>query len=182
MAFNWRANPGTFWRLGDGKRAGTAIGGSTDMTAGPRAPTPRDELATWRRRQHLADAPERPGSAATHSLTACGLTLDRSGQRLAPPILDALLELARECDLPGQLRRLFEGAPVNASEHRAALHTRLRALDADGWPQDPEVAAHFRGLENLAERWRQRRLTGFAGQPLQHLVNIGIGGSDQIGR
>ena len=148
------------------------------MTAGQRAPTPRDELATWRRLQQLADAPERPGSAAAHSLTACGLTLDLSGQRLAPPILDALLELARECDLPGQLRRLFEGAPVNASEHRAALHTRLRALDADGLPQDPEVAAHFRGLENLAERWRQRRLTGFAGQPLQHLVNIGIGGSD----
>src|SRR5690625_7759364 len=104
------------------------------MTAGQRAPTPRDELATWRRLQQLADAPERPGSAATHSLTACGLTLDLSGQRLAPPILDALLELARECDLPGQLRRLFEGATVNACVLRAAHHNRLRALTAQGFP------------------------------------------------
>lgn len=141
----------------------------------PPHPTPRSDLPAWRQLKR-SSGQSAPGMAI--AATACGLTLDLSGQQLNPATLAQLQELALECDLPGQLRALFTGESVNISEDRPALHTRLRDLDDNGCPRDPEVASHFKRLAALAERWRKRELTGFGGVPLQHLVNIGIGGSD----
>lgn len=45
---------------------------------------------------------------------------------------EALFGLARDAGVPDALRRLFDGAQVNASEGRPALHTALRSGLGEG--------------------------------------------------
>src|SRR5690606_18300291 len=117
----------------------------------------------------LAGFPLRPSRIAAVRASACGLSLDLSGQQLDNATLEKLLELADQCGLPGRLRALFEGEPVNASEGRPALHSRLRDLDGAGVPRDPEVARQLDQLDDLAGRWTNGQLPGFSGAPLRQL-------------
>ncbi len=87
------------------------------------------------------------------SVSACGITLDLSRQRLTKSDLDDLIRYAEKIDLQGAFRRMCAGEIVNTSENRAALHTSLRAFDPSA-PFFEEVNAERERMLDFAERIR----------------------------
>src|SRR4051794_13811089 len=68
-----------------------------------------------------------PSRATRFSVALDDLTLDFSRSSIDDTALNTLFDLAEAADLDGFRRRLFAGAPVNVTEHRAAMHMALRA-------------------------------------------------------
>ena len=66
------------------------------------------------------------------SLQLDGLLYDFSRQRVDARVLDLLVQLAAQRDLPAHIEALCSGETVNLSEGRAALHTALRAGGSAG--------------------------------------------------
>lgn len=112
----------------------------------------------------------------------CGeLLADFSKQRLTAQTLDLLVRFARARDLAGFMRRLSTGEAVNVSERRAARHIALRAektCTAAGQDVFPEISATRARLRELSEALRTGAWRGASGQPIEAIVNLGIGGSD----
>ena len=73
---------------------------------------------------------------------ACGITLDAQHQRLEAGVSHALNDLARACDLPGQLQAMAAGDIVNHTEQRAALHMSLRGPVDGPWGSEIGEAVH----------------------------------------
>jgi glucose-6-phosphate isomerase len=130
-------------------------------------------LSTRHLRELLAD-PQRP---ATMTVEAAGLLADFSKQRLDGEALAALFSMARAARLDQARALLFSGAIMNPTENRPALHMALRGVGGSPGVA-AEVAAERSRIRELANRIRGGGITGFSGQPLRHLVCIGIGGSD----
>ncbi|MEQ1590862.1 MAG: glucose-6-phosphate isomerase [Thiobacillaceae bacterium] len=117
------------------------------------------------------------------SLTLEGLLLDYSKNRVTPETLNLLAQLARETGVEGMRTAMFEGEPINFTEHRAVLHTALRdpereLLLVDGvnvMPMIRDVQDRMRRFTHAVHsgKWR-----GHTGKPIKDIVNIGIGGSD----
>ena len=114
-----------------------------------------------------------PGRAHASSLRVGSIYANFSRQRLDADALAALLDMARAAGVPGRLRSLFDGAPVNASEARPALHTALRsklsgsATAGAARAQALEVQARMRAMVSALESSR-----------VSDVINVGIGGSD----
>jgi glucose-6-phosphate isomerase len=108
---------------------------------------------------------------AHFSFEAEGILADLSKNLIDRGILDALLELARECSLEAQRDAMFAGEPINVSETRAVLHTALRAPPGD-FPFSAEVHGTLNRMLAFAESVRD------PASGIRHIVNIGIGGSD----
>lgn len=109
-----------------------------------------------------------------------GLTLDYSRHLLTDEARTALLNLAQEAGLESARQQLFDGSTLNASEGRAVSHTLLRAAQAPAG-----LDAEFESVQNCRramEQWvnkvRSGEHTGFDGQSITDIVNLGIGGSD----
>lgn len=120
-----------------------------------------------------------PGRAQSFAVEAAGLRLDYSKHLLHAPALAALLELASQAGVRQGIADLFGGAHVNNTEDRPALHTLLRAANSGEhveWFR--EVATARERMRSIAEKLYRRAHTGFAGEPITDVVNIGIGGSD----
>jgi glucose-6-phosphate isomerase len=124
-----------------------------------------------------------PDRLARMTLDAAGLWLDLSKQAWGAQGLDAALNLARAAGVDGARARMFEGAPINASEGRAVLHAALRAPDgagftADGVPASPEVDAVRGRMKAFVEAVRSGAIRGSTGERFESVLHIGIGGSD----
>lgn len=118
----------------------------------------------------LADDPAR---AADFALRVGSLHANFARQRYDRAAIDALFAIAARADLAGALHRLFEGAPVNATEDRAALHSALRG---DLATSAPAHAARGLAVDALA---RMRTLYAqLADTEVTDVISIGIGGSD----
>ncbi len=111
-----------------------------------------------------------PGRFERLSLQAPEVFADLSKNLVDAESLALLLELARECGLEQRRDAMLDGAPVNATEGRAVLHTALRAPRGQG-PFSDEVHGTLDAMLAYAESIR-------ADGRLRHVVNIGIGGSD----
>src|SRR5450631_3365149 len=107
-----------------------------------------------------------------------GWLLDYSRQRITKETLSLLIGLARAADLPAHIAAMFRGDAINSTEGRAVLHTALRSDFAGGAAIQSEVRASRAKLSEFAEAVRRGEKRGVTGQPLKHVVNIGIGGSD----
>ena len=111
-----------------------------------------------------------PGRASDFTHQVGGLRADFSKQRLQKPELDALLALAKACDLDGWKDKLFSGARINTSEDRAVLHMALRGVGGDDKVQ--KAVADMRvHMADYADKIRSEGR-------FKALVHIGIGGSD----
>ncbi|WP_101066116.1 glucose-6-phosphate isomerase [Roseovarius salinarum] len=140
-----------------------------------------EAMAAARSGQAIADLFDAPGRAADFSAQADGLLLDYSKTALDAAAREALLELAHARDVEGRRAAMFDGAPVNETEGRAALHTALRNLEGgpvtvDGADVMPQVRETLARMSEFAESLRAGRFVG-AGGPITDVVNIGIGGS-----
>ena len=109
------------------------------------------------------------------SFEAPELFVDLSKNLVDAATLRFVADLARECGLEARRDAMLAGAPINASEGRAVLHTALRA-PAGAAPFSADVHAVLESMLACAESVRARA-TGAPGG-LRHVVNIGIGGSD----
>ena len=109
--------------------------------------------------------------------------VDLSKERITPDTLQLLVQHAREIGLEGWIAALFAGEKVNLSERRAALHTALRQQDdtpvrVDGRDVVPDIRQVQARMQALATSARNGTRRGATGEPIQYVVNIGIGGSD----
>jgi len=112
-----------------------------------------------------------------------GLLLDFSRQLLDAEALQALLDLAETVDLRRKVDALFDGAIVNNTEQRAALHSLLRtpagaALPDKLKPLHAEVLAERARCAGFVLDVHEGRRVGATGERFIDVVNIGIGGSD----
>jgi len=107
-----------------------------------------------------------------------GWLLDYSRQRLTRNILDDLLRLADEVRLTDRIGAMFRGDAINLTEGRAALHTALRSDFAGPAQIQQEVRDSRHALSRFVAEVRGGVQRGFTDRPFQHVVNIGIGGSD----
>jgi glucose-6-phosphate isomerase len=114
---------------------------------------------------------------------AAGVFLDYSKNRVTDETLGLLLRLAEESGLRGRIDAMFAGEQINVTEHRAVLHTALRAprgtsIIVDGEDVVPHVHAVLDRMSAFADRVRSGAWKGHTGRPIRNVVNIGIGGSD----
>jgi glucose-6-phosphate isomerase len=94
-------------------------------------------------------------------------------QRFDRDALAVLLSLAREVGVAAALRAQADGAVVNLSESRPALHTALRG---DGGQGAVAVAARVQAL--AARKHMYALVQSLRDSPVVDVVNVGIGGSD----
>ena len=128
-------------------------------------------------RLHGATAPllveQDPSRAADFALRHESLYFNFARQSYDRDALRALLALAASRDLASAYRRLFDGAKVNVTEGRSALHTALRgnhsgaAIAREAYATASEVRARMGAL--VAE---------LKARDITDIVSVGIGGSD----
>ncbi len=111
------------------------------------------------------------------------ILLDYSKNRITEQTMALLFELARQADLHGWIEKMFTGAKINTTEHRAVLHIALRnrsnrPILVEGVDVMPEVNAVLAHMRTFANEIRSGSWTGYTGQRITDVVNIGIGGSD----
>lgn len=112
------------------------------------------------------------------------ILLDLSRQKLDLAALDALGAQAEASSWQAARDAMFGGVPINSSEHRAVLHTALRAGESQlPSPAPAGVREEIQGtLERIATLVDTIARGGQAalGLPpkITDVVNIGIGGSD----
>ncbi len=116
------------------------------------------------------------------TLSSCGLFLDYSKNLITSETRDLLVGLAKEVDLQGAIKSLFNGEPVNSSEGRPALHTALRRpvgdkLSVNGVNIMPDVHKVLNQITDLVGRIHDGLWRGYTEKPITDVVNIGIGGS-----
>jgi glucose-6-phosphate isomerase len=117
------------------------------------------------------------------SLELQGLLLDYSKQRIDAPCLQSLIALAEQAQLSQWRDRMFAGEKINVSEHRAVLHTALRAPKEAQIPNAeqnvmPQIHAVREQMRSLVQAVTEGSWLGYQGQAITDVVNIGIGGSD----
>jgi glucose-6-phosphate isomerase len=111
------------------------------------------------------------------------LVLDYSKNRITQKTIGLLVDLAKECQLEKCRSLFFSGAAINATEHRAVLHTALRNFSSqpiyvEGKNVMPEVKKVLRQMQSFCESVHNGKHRGYTGKRIKYIVNIGIGGSD----
>ncbi len=139
-----------------------------------------DQIENTHLRQLFAEDPER---GARLALDACDLRLDYSKNRVNAETMRLLYALAEAVDLRQAIDEMFGGRKINQTESRAVLHVALRnrsntPILVDGKDVMPQVNAVLDQMSAFSRKVRSGEWTGFTGQRIRNIVNIGIGGSD----
>jgi len=114
--------------------------------------------------------------ASNFKLSLDELSFDFSKNNLNERTIELLLRLARESGFEEKREALFNGAAINTTEGRPALHMALRGscpdhLDIDGQNVKTRVDETLEKIRIFSEKFETE---GF----FSHIVHIGIGGSD----
>lgn len=139
-----------------------------------------DKIARQHMRDLFAADPER---FKTFSLQFDDILLDYSKNIISSETMDLLFDLARQAGVENWRDRMFTGEKINITEDRAVLHVALRnrsntPIKVDGEDVMPAVNAVLDKMQGFCERVRSGAWLGHTGKRMQHIVNIGIGGSD----
>ena len=124
-----------------------------------------------------------PSRFSRFSLHFEDILVDFSKNIINEQTLAALLELAEESELKDAIEQMFSGEKINLRENRAVLHIALRNRSNDPIYEDgkdvmPEINQVLEQIEIFSEKVISGDWKGFTGKPIEHIVNIGIGGSD----
>ena len=108
--------------------------------------------------------------------------LDYSKNRLSSQTVGLLAELADAAGLRDAIDAMFDGAHINTTEDRAALHTALRLprgrqLKVDSQDVTADVQEVLDQMADFAQAVRSGAWKGATGDAISSVVNIGIGGS-----
>ena len=119
------------------------------------------------------------------SLRLDDLLLDYSKNLVTQETMTLLFALARQAEVESWRDKMFSGEKINCTEHRAVLHTALRAaidgkhapIMVDGQDVLPGVRSVMDKMRSFSESVRGGTWRGYTGKPITDVVNIGIGGS-----
>ncbi len=116
-------------------------------------------------------------------LSAAGLLLDYSKNRITDKTLTLLIKMAEECHLKQAITDMFTGKRINTTENRPVLHIALRNRDnhpilVDGKDVMPEINRVLDKMHSFSDKIRNGSWLGATGKCITDVVNIGIGGSD----
>ena len=135
---------------------------------------------------HLKDAfasdPDRVGKL---SFDMDDLHFDLSKNLVTEKTLGLLCDLARAVGLEERRDAMYAGEHINTTENRAVLHTALRRPASEKgtvFDGDQDCVADVREVLDrmyaFAERVRSGEWKGVTGKRIEHVMSIGIGGSD----
>ena len=113
------------------------------------------------------------------------LHFDLSKDLVTDETVKLLCDLARAVKVEGRRDAMFSGEHINTTEDRAVLHTALRRpkdqigkFVVDGQDTVADVHEVLDRMYAFAERVRSGEWKGVSGKPIEHVMSIGIGGSD----
>lgn len=111
------------------------------------------------------------------------ILFDYSKNQVNNTVLQQLVELANQSQLPQAIEAMFTGEKINQTEGRSVLHTALRNFSGkpvlvDGADVMPQVNAVLAQMKTFCHKVHSGEWKGFSGKPIKYIVNIGIGGSD----
>ena len=113
------------------------------------------------------------------------LHFDLSKNLINNKTVELLCDLGRAVGLEERRDAMYAGEHINTTEDRAVLHTALRrpASDkgqfiVDGQDTVADVHEVLDRMYAFAEKVRSGEWKGVSGKKIEHLVSIGIGGSD----
>ncbi|MBW2144390.1 MAG: glucose-6-phosphate isomerase [Deltaproteobacteria bacterium] len=133
---------------------------------------------------HMRDMfDEDPARFSRFSIQFEDILVDYSKNIINEETLGLFSELAGEIDLKDAIDKMFSGDRINETENRAVLHVALRnrsntPVSVDGKDVMPEVNAVLKQMEVFSNKVISGQWTGFTGETITDIVNIGIGGSD----
>lgn len=130
--------------------------------------------------ESLCDAPNRSDGFV---LEIEDMVIDLTRHLATQETLDLLLNLAEERRLRPMRDAMFAGESVNTTEGRPALHVALRNRSdrpvlAGGEDVMPAVRDVLRKMQRFCQEVHDGTWKGATGRRIEHIVNIGIGGSD----
>lgn len=150
-----------------------------------------NKTESWKKLKKLAARPEPLLNKAfmntercqEFSLSAAGLYMDYSKNLIDQNILQELITLLETSDFKTLRDKMFGGEKINHTEQRSVGHVMLRAfsqkkMDVQGEDVIPEVRVELYKMACFVEAVRSGEWLGYNGKPIEHIVNIGIGGSD----
>lgn len=125
---------------------------------------------------------QHPSRIQQFSLSVSGIQLDYSRNLITTDTLNLLSEVAKARQLNLKIQALFRGEPLNFTEKKAALHTHLRhptppALLINDSNITPAILKMRSRMIDFAAAIHDGRLRGVTGKRIQHIINIGMGGS-----
>ena len=119
------------------------------------------------------------------SFDAGDLHFDLSKNLITDETVKLLVDLGRACGVEARRDAMYAGEHINTTEDRAVLHTALRRpasqkgeLIVDGQDVVADVHEVLDRMYAFAEEVRSGAWKGVSGKKIEHLVSIGIGGSD----
>ncbi len=131
-------------------------------------------------KDHFSSDPKR---FEKYSIEFENILLDYSKNRVDDETMSLLMQLADEVKLQECKEKMFGGDQINLTERRAVLHVALR--NRSGAPmtyQGQDVMKDINGVLDQMKRFTDRlhsgEMKGYSGKRIEHVVNIGIGGSD----
>ena len=135
---------------------------------------------------HLKDAfASDPERVAKLSFDMDDLHFDLSKNLVTDKTVGLLCDLARAVGLEERRDAMYAGEHINTTENRAVLHTALRRPASEKgtvFDGDQDCVADVREVLDrmyaFAERVRSGEWKGVTGKKIEHVMSIGIGGSD----
>ena len=119
------------------------------------------------------------------SFGAGDLHFDLSKNLITDETVKLLADLGRAVRVEERRDEMFSGVHINTTEDRAVLHTALRrpasekgALIVDGQDVVADVHEVLDRMYAFAEKVRSGAWKGVSGKRIEHVVSVGIGGSD----
>ena len=113
------------------------------------------------------------------------LHFDLSKDLVTDETVKLLCDLARAVKVEDRRDAMFSGEHINTTEDRAVLHTALRRpkdqigkFVVDGQDAVADVHEVLDRMYAFAERVRSGEWKGVSGKRIEHVMSIGIGGSD----
>ena len=126
-----------------------------------------------------------PDRVSKLSFDAAGLHFDLSKNLITDETVKLLADLGHAVKLEERRDDMYAGVHINTTEDRAVLHTALRrpkdqigTVMVDGQDAVADVHETLDRMYAFAEKVRSGAWTGVTGKKIEHLVSIGIGGSD----
>ncbi|WP_346679698.1 glucose-6-phosphate isomerase [Enorma massiliensis] len=119
------------------------------------------------------------------SFEAGDLHFDLSKNLITDETVKLLADLGRAVRIEERRDEMFSGVHINTTEDRAVLHTALRrpasekgTLIVDGQDVVADVHEVLDRMYAFAEKVRSGAWKGVSGKRIEHVVSVGIGGSD----
>ena len=135
------------------------------------------------KKYHLQDLFRDEARFKRFSIRFGDILLDYSKNRINEETHKLLVDLAEESGLKEAIEAMFSGEKINETEDRAVLHTALRNPDRSGFIlEGKDILADIHLVLDKMEEFSARVISGewkgYSGKSIEHIVNIGIGGSD----